>query len=287
MLKVLAAVNNLFGTLLALVILAVLGGGGWLAFRTYFAEKWAAQEAQEKLVQREAEIGQLKNDLQTNRHKLDRVTADLSAAQEETRRLNEELVKKAAQIKRLETAMRLLKVDHRIAHVAVLRQQGSPKTGDLTTQFSFVEVDEQGKPIDQARVFTVAGDVIYLDAWVVKFTDEHVESGDDPLRATSVCLFRRVFGEAQQPKEGFVLDAVGSRPAAYADGAQVSEMEQEIWERFWELANDPAKAKKAGVRAAHGEAPSIKLMPGRRYTVSLRASGGLSITAEDAPKQPL
>ena len=49
------------------------------------------------------------------------------------------------------------------------------------------------------------------------------------------------------------------------------------------LANNPAMAQKVGVRAAHGEAPYQKLVPGKRYKVLLRASGGLTFVPEDLP----
>jgi hypothetical protein len=60
-------------------------------------------------------------------------------------------------------------------------------------------------------------------------------------------------------------------------------MEEEIWTNFWDYANDPQKKKDAGLRAVHGEAPSIRLMPNKRYRLLLRSSGGLSIVSEDAP----
>ena len=63
-------------------------------------------------------------------------------------------------------------------------------------------------------------------------------------------------------------------------------MERDLWANFWEYANNPAKAKKAGVRAAHGEAPSIRLQVGKRYRVELRASGGLSIVPDGAAERP-
>jgi len=46
---------------------------------------------------------------------------------------------------------------------------------------------------------------------VIKYEDRLVESGD-PLRSMSICLFRRIFGESQEPRDGFVLDSVGSTP---------------------------------------------------------------------------
>jgi hypothetical protein len=109
-----------------------------------------------------------------------------------------------------------------------------------------------------------------------------VESSD-PLRSMSVCLFRRIFGESQQPRDGFVLDAVGSTPAAYRAGGTTTDLENKIWSKFWEYANNPTLAGEVGIRAAHGEAPSIKLMPGKRYRISLRASAGLEIVTEEAP----
>ena len=54
----------------------------------------------------------------------------------------------------------------------------------------------------------------------------------------------------------------------------------ELWRRFWDYANDRELAERAGLRAVHGEAPFIELRPGGRYSVELRASGGLSIRPE-------
>jgi hypothetical protein len=169
-----------------------------------------------------------------------------------------------------------------VAQISVLSQQGSAQNGDLVTKFSFVEINERGEPLDEPRVFTIDGDIIYLDTWVVKFSDKYVELGD-PLRSTSICLFRRIFGESQQPSDGFQLDKPRSQPAAYRNGGKPSEFEEDLWGRFWEYANNPSIAQKAGVRAAHGEAPSMKLTPGRRYRVELRSSGGLSVVPETEP----
>jgi hypothetical protein len=63
----------------------------------------------------------------------------------------------------------------------------------------------------------------------------------------------------------------------------MTDSEREIWSKFWDYANSPALAGQVGIRAAHGEAPSIKLMPGKRYRISLRASAGLEIVTEEAP----
>ena len=279
MLKTINAVNKLAGTIVSLAVLAVIGAGGWYAYQTYFAGKLRAQR---EIEEREAKIVGLSRDLAARTHEIDRLGDALTETHEQIDRLELDLEAKQRQIERLDMAVRLLKVDHRVAQIDVLGQEGSAEGGDLVTHFSFVEIDDRGKPLDEPRVFRVAGDFLFVDSWVAKFTDEFVEVGD-PLRSTSICLFRRLFGETQRPSEGFALDSFGSRPAAYRKGGKMSELEQEIWGKFWEYANDPVKAEKVGVRAAHGEAPYIKLLPGKRYKVVLRASGGLSLIPEDLP----
>jgi hypothetical protein len=242
----LKALNSFLGALVSLVLVALLAAACWWGISSYLSAKYDRQQVAE-------------------------LTAELKAKQRE--------------IVRLETALRLLKVDHRVAQIDVLSQQGSEKDKTLVTSFQFVEVDDKGHPLTAPRLLTVKGDMAYVEYWVVKFGDESVEAGD-PLRGTSICLFRRIFGELQNPADGYVLDAVGSRPAGYHDGREASVFEKEIWAQFWAIANDPAKAQEKGIRTAHGEAPNQKLVPGKRYKVLLRASGGLSFHPEDLPKHP-
>ncbi len=254
MFKTINAVSNLIRTVLAVVITCAVGTFGWVGYRSYNSHQLALEEKDREIKESHAKIENLNRDLAT----------------------------KQQEIERLNTVVKLLKVDHRVAQIAVLEQGPSEDQKTVLTKFRFAEVDEGGHPIGEPQVFTVTGDVVYVDAWIVKFMDELVEEAD-PLRSTSICLFRRVFGEHQEPKDGYPLDTVGSRPAAYSHGSEISELERDIWSKFWDYANDPAKASKAGVRAAHGEAPSIKLMKGKLYKVELRASGGLSIVTEEIP----
>ncbi|HBE70259.1 MAG TPA: hypothetical protein DDW52_19085 [Planctomycetaceae bacterium] len=62
----------------------------------------------------------------------------------------------------------------------------------------------------------------------------------------------------------------------------MSDFEKKLWSEFWEFANDPEKAKAMGIRAANGEANNIKVVEDATYSVSLRASGGVSITRVDS-----
>jgi hypothetical protein len=151
----------------------------------------------------------------------------------------------------------------------------------LKTEFSFAEVDKDGNELEKPRTFTIDGDVVYVDAKVIKFEDDLI-TVPDPVRSTAVCQFRRLFGEAQKPIEGFPLDPSGSRPAVYGKGEAMSDMEREIWTHFWDYANNPSLGE--GVRAAHGAAPFMKLMPGKQYRVLLRATGDLTIVPEDKPQ---
>jgi hypothetical protein len=238
-----SAVSNGLRALVSLVLLGLIGAGGWTIYQVY-----------------------------EGRIELDRQLREKTA---EVERLNQENQK-------LNLALRLLKIDHRLAEITVL-DQGEAE-GKLSTRFQFVELTKDGSPIGEKKIFTIEGDTVYVDAWVIKYADELVEKGD-PLRSTSVCLFRRIFGEYQEPSQGFPLDPSGSRPTVYSQGGEMSPVERDIWANFWEYANSPAKARAAGVRAAHGEAPSHRLEPGKLYKVELRASGGLSIVAEDLPGQ--
>jgi hypothetical protein len=236
-----AAIFRFIRAVITLSALALLGVGGWLGYSVYH-----------------------------ERERLQSELADRTAEVERLSKLNA----------RLELALRLMKIDHRVAEIRVVDQH--ERENRAFTSFQFVELNKDGDAIGEKRTFSVEGDMIYVDAWVIKYADELVERGD-PLRSTSVCLFRRIFGEHQQPSQGFALDAAGSRPAVYSQGDAVSPAEKDIWANFWDYANNPTKAKAAGVRAAHGEAPFIRLEKGKLYKVELRASGGLSIVAEDLP----
>ena len=240
------ALNNLFGAVVSIILVALLAFGAWWGASAYLSA-------------------------QRDREQIAALTKELEAKQKE--------------IARLETAMRLLKVDHRVAQLEVLSQQGSEKEKNLHTTLRFVELNDKGDAVGPAMTYTIQGDTVYVDALWVSFSDEYVEAGD-PLRGTSLCLFRRIFSESQKPNEGYALDAVGAQPAAYAGGRPTSDFEREIWANFWDYANDPAKANRLGIKAIHGQAPYQKVVLGKRYKVLLRASGGLSFLPEDAPARP-
>lgn len=252
------SIGNFFRGLALLGMVILLGAGSLIEYQAYNRHY------------------QLEEDLRSKKE-------SLAAANLQITKLNGEIVAKNKQIAELDLAVRLLKVDHRLAEIKVLSQT-TDAAGKTSTKIQFTEVDDHGNPIDKPRDFTIDGDIVYVDSWVVKYDDKLVETGD-PLRSTSICLFRRLFGESQKPVEGYELDKVGAEPVIYNRGEQVSEQERDIWTRFWDYANDPALAAKSGMRAVNGEAPSTQLRPGKLYKVELRASGGLSIKSEDLPSE--
>ena len=193
--------------------------------------------------------------------------------------------------------MKLLKVRHRLARLTVLDQREvaslnpvTPTEGvkepasktNLLTKVEFTEVNENGQPIGQPKQFDIVGDMVYVDYLNVTFDDKFIEEADLD-RSTSLALFQRIFGEHQEPVEGFQLDTVGTRPTAYGAEPRSRSFEKKIWDDFWLIANDPKRAAELGIRAANGEAVSIRVRPGMTYEIDLRATGGMTIRPLSRP----
>ena len=280
-------VNTTLRTMLMLVLVGGAGYGGYKAYEFY-------NEPHQQLADKEAE-------LEKTRGSLAKANADLLARQQEIGQLNVALDEKTAQVERLEVAMRLLKVQHRLARLTVLDQRqrpnaeaGAPPAGEetdtdggtpknLITRVEFVEVNEEGNPIGEAKQFEIVGDMVYVDYLRVTFDDKYVEESDLD-RSTAIALFQRIFGEHQEPIDGFQLDTVGTRPTAYARGSEMSDFERKIWDDFWLIANDSRRAAELGIHAAHGAAVSMRVEPGRTYEIKLRATGEMTI--QPIEKQP-
>lgn len=274
LLRTIGTINSLARTTIAGVLVGLMAMGAWFGYSNYNA-------GERERLQTQQELTSLQSSLETANRELSDKVALLQQREQEIAQLQQRNALQAAEIEHLNTAMRLLKVDRRLAQIRVVNQQPDD-SGQLVTDIRFVEVNDQGQPIDAPRDFRIRGDVVYIDYWVVKFDDAYIEQSDLD-RSTSICLFRRVFGEFQEPQDGYVLDDVGSRPKAYGRNGPLSDFERQIWRDFWEFANEPQKAAALGIRAAHGEAVSVKLRPGKQYRVQLRASDGLSITPEEEP----
>lgn len=263
-------VNSILRTLLMLLLVAGAGVGGYFVYGLY-------DEPKQKLADKQAE--------------LDKVGAELAARKQEIAALTTSLDEKTREVERLEVAMQLLKVRHRLARLKVLDQRevapsatdsGAAAPKQLVTRIEFVEVNEDGAPIGTPREFDIEGDLVYIDYLRVTFDDRYVEQSDLD-RSTAICLFQRIFGEHQVPIDGFQLDDVGTRPTAYARGSQMSEFEKKIWSDFWTIANDPRRAAEMGIHAAHEVATAMRVQPGKTYQVDLRSTGEMTIRPVENP----
>jgi hypothetical protein len=249
-------VNSAVRTTLAVVGIGVVGGGGYLAYNKLNEDSLRLSQAQEEL---------------------SKANERIAAQAIEVERLHDENAKLQEDVERLETSLKLLKVDTRLATMEVVKVEPATERAAVKTTVRFVELTPNGDPIAEPRDFTVDGDQVYIDSLVVKFADEYIEKAD-LQRGTTLVLFQRIFGNQQSAEQGQSLDEVGRRPQAYARGGVETDFEKQIWDQFWLIANDEKKAQSLGIRAAHGQAVSVKVEPGARYRVQLRASDGLTLT---------
>ena len=264
-------VNSAVRTVLFGLLLAGAGYGGWKAYSIY-------NEPQKKLDAKQRELDSIAA-------KLTQASNDLVARNEEIASLNADIEEKNAAIAKLETANTLLKLRHRIAQLRVIDQQEDPQTKRAKTEIEFFEVNEDGAPIDDRRQkFTIDGDRVYVECLLAKFDDKYIEANDLDRR-TAICLFQRIFGEHQEPQEGFEIDQVGSAPTSYARGGEMSDFEKRIWKDFWTLADDPAKAAELGIRAAHADAPSLRVKKGGLYELELRSTGEFTFRRLSEPDE--
>jgi hypothetical protein len=269
-------ISSAVRTALATIVIGGLAIGGYVGYSTYNAKELDANRVRK-------DLEDAKQLAAAKEAALVKATQEITLRDQQITNLNADLEVKKQEIQRLETSLTLLKVDHRLARLTVVDQGMDPKNDELYSDVEFVELNDEGEPIQSPRKFRIKGDVVFVDNWIVKFEDKYVEQADLE-RSTSLVLFRRIFGEMQQPKEGYPLDPIGERPAAYAAGRRETEFEKKIWADFWNIANDEKRAAEMGIRAAHGEAVSIRVQPGKSYRISLRASDGLSIVPEGAEK---
>ncbi len=249
-------INSTMRTLLFGLLLAGASVAGWKGYSLY-------NEPQKKLAEKQSELNSVRKKLGKSKQDLVAMTTDLQT--------------KVEKIERLETSLRLLKLNHRIARLHVVDQHKDPETGKIETTLEFYEVNDDGAPIDnRRREFKLEGDRVYVECLVAKFEDKYIEQSDLD-RSTAICLFQRIFGEHQKPQDGFVLDKIGSSPTSYARGGKMSDFEQKIWNDFWNIAGDRKKAAELGIRAAHADAPSIKVQKGKTYELELRSTGEFTL----------
>ena len=242
------------------------------AFWSYQLYDYTSEQRRE-IEQRDAQIASLETDVQTGLEEIARKDVQIE-------RQAAEIEEQAAEIDRLELARQLLRLDHRVATIEVLRQgPAEDGSGQVETEILFTELDDAGDPIADGEPITIKGTRLYLDGLVIKFEDDYVEQGDH-LRGTSVCLFERLFSDSVAPENGVPIDSRYRHPLPFRGDDLPDPLYGALFERIWDYANDPEAAAALGVRAISGEAPSIEARPGKTYRVELRQSGGMTIRAD-------
>jgi hypothetical protein len=164
-----------------------------------------------------------------------------------------------------------------VADVRVDALERPPAGGPPTIKLTFIQY-QRGKPNAEAfrLPLVLHGEEFYIDGFAIRFDREFVEAAD-ALRGKSLFLFRRAFGDADRPDHGIPLFASGGIPNDLKVDEQPSDFERDLWNHFWEIANDPVKAAAARVGSAQGEAPHMKPLVGQVYMLSLRNSGGVEV----------
>ncbi len=172
------AISSLIRTLLGGLLIGAIGyGGGWLYTNFNPDVRW--RQAEHELQQTKNSLTAAHQQLANQNRLIEQLAQDLEASQR--------------RIVQLDTSLRLMKVNYRVAEITVTQQDNDPQTGELVTRFLFQEVDEAGTPIDSPRTFQIIGDMLYVDYWIVKFDDQFIEQAELE-RSTSICLFRRLLG---------------------------------------------------------------------------------------------
>lgn len=172
-----------------------------------------------------------------------------------------------------------LSQSRRLAQITVLDQKVTD-AGATLTRIRWQEIADDrtlGEPLE----VELSGEQVYVEAMVVKFEHQLVGSGDE-LRGASLALFRRVFGDLQTPESGMEIGRAAP-PKTAASQAVRFEQEARLWDRFWNLVDDPHEARQYGVRIAQCEAPSVRVKAGQLWEVSVDAAGGVNLKRLDGP----
>lgn len=249
-------INSAVRTVIAAGLLGVVGYGGYFGYENYVKPGMQAKQAL-------ADLEALEQEFVAQQKVLAETTANLEQARIE----NEKLA----------TSLKLLKVDRRMANVEIL-ELGTDEEGRPEMLVRFTEIDRAGNPVGASRDFTLSGDRLYIDCWIVSFDDKYVEEAD-LLRATSLCVFKSIYGDIDGPRNAHSLDAQSvsaGAPGIYRDEEQ-NTFEEKIWGDFWNVCNDVEKQRELGIRASYGQANYVRVEEGKVYQVQLRASGGASI----------
>lgn len=174
--------------------------------------------------------------------------------------------------KQLKQAIATLTQEEQIGYAKVLKQE--TRDGKLYSTIRFVET-ARGNPLRTVleKEYEIDGDMIHFDALIVTFSSQAVIDGKE----RSLYLWRRVYGDAQAPADGFAIEEEGAEPARYAGLLSRLRMKERtiFWNAIWDLANDPYALQQHGIKAIYGNAVYKKLRPGLIYVFKISPTGQL------------
>jgi hypothetical protein len=165
-----------------------------------------------------------------------------------------------------------LSSSRRVAQVDVLRQR-EDDAGHTVSTLVWQEIGRDGT-LGRPVAVEAVGSLVYFEALVIKFA-HHFIAEEDPLRGTSLALFRRIFGSRQSPDSVPELDRMAGPPVTEEIPGKA--LERELWAKFWQLIDNPEMADRYGVRVAQVEAPAVPVRSGQVWELALDAAGGLNI----------
>lgn len=187
----------------------------------------------------------------------------------------EQLQKKTEQLEQVVTH---LTAEKRVAEILVT-DHAVDNSGIPTSNLLFVEYGKDGTSLPP-RQFTVRGEQVHVDGLVIEFDNDFVQK-NDPLRGHSILLFDKIYGSSQQPSLAERIDSPGTIPDLYRTATpEVSQFEQELWANFWKLAGDEAFRTQRGVKVANGKSIYGPFKSDRLYTITLDATGKMSVMDE-------
>lgn len=254
-------VNSAVRTVMVVGACSVVGYGGWFGYQNYVKPSVEAKQAMA--------------DLETLKTEFEKQDALLKKKSEQLAQTSEELKTSQELNDRLETSMKLLKVDRRMAHVTVL-EMNKDEEGKPYMEVSFTEVDEDGQPVGPPKNYTLQGERLYIDGWIATFDDQYVESADE-LRSASLFVFKSIYGDAERPRDAQRLDVASENsPGIYKDERKRA-FEEKIWSDFWRVCNDDQLQRELGIRTSNGHASYVQPKVGKTYVVKIRASGGMEL----------
>lgn len=263
-------INSSVRTIMIVGACGVVGYGGYFGYENFVKPSQEAKQVKADFESLKSKFDIQGQELAGTIAAKERIAADLKVTTE-----NLEVAEELNE--RLETSMKLLKVDRRVANITVLRKE-EDENGNTYMEVSFTEVDGKGKAVGPAKNYTLKGEKFYVDGWVASFKDKYVEEADG-LRAASLFVFKSIYGDAELPKDAQRLDveSIDHGPGIYQDSKK-RDFERAIWKDFWKVCNDEGLQDELGIRASHGQSSYVFGRVGKTYEISIRASGGMSLT---------